>query len=545
MANTWANSGSAAGSPGGGTPAAAPGARDSAAGRDTAAAGGLDLHLELTGPRARAAVEAALREAVQSGRLPAGTRLPASRTLAADLGLARNTVADAYGQLVAEGWLTARQGSGTRVAERPAGPPPPSRAAAPGSARPHRSAAHRSAAHRPVAHRSAPHRPASGPAAPQRPGPNPGAAPAVTAEPRYSLRPGLPDLSEFPRAAWLAAARRAITAVPSGALGYGDPRGRRALRTALASYLARARGVRVTPDRIVICSGFTQALSLLCRVLAGSGVTALAAEAYGHQHHRDVIAAQGLDLRLVPVDESGAVIDAVGRMPDAGALLLTASHQFPLGVPLAPQRRGQAAAWAARAGGVVIEDDYDGEFRYDRRAIGAMQALAPEHVVYAGTASKTLAPAVRLAWLVLPGRLLDDVVAAKSLADRHGSGLDELTLAEFIDSGAYDRHVRRSRLGYRRRRDRLIAALARAVPEVRVTGVAAGLHAVASLPPGVREADVVASAAARGLALDGMGCFLAARAVHPEALVLGYGTPPAHAFTTAVTRLCAALRDCC
>jgi GntR family transcriptional regulator/MocR family aminotransferase len=473
--------------------------------RDGAVAAGLDLHLDLTGPRVRAAVEAALREAVQSDRLPAGTRLPATRTLAADLGVARNTVADAYGQLVAEGWLTARQGSGTRVAVHPADHPVADPAGLPGTRRP---------------------------------------AAAVPPEPRYSLRPGVPDLGEFPRTAWLAAARRAITAAPSEAFGYGDARGRPELRAALASYLARARGVRASPDRIVICSGFTQALALLCRVLAASGVAELAAEVYGHQHHRNVIAAHGLSCRPVPVDEHGAVIGAAADFPDAGALLLTPSHQFPLGVPLAPGRRGQAVAWAARTGRVVIEDDYDGEFRYDRRAIGAMQALAPEHVVYAGTASKTLAPAVRLAWLVLPARLLDQVVATKLVTDLHGSSLDELALAELINSGGYDRHVRRARLLYHRRRDRLVAALARAVPDARVTGMAAGLHAVLFLPAGMREADVVASAARRGLALDGMGGFRPNGVAHPEALVLGYATPPAHAFTTAVGRLCAALRDC-
>ena len=312
-----------------------------------------------------------------------------------------------------------------------------------------------------------------------------------------------------------------MSAAPSSAFGYGDPRGRRELRAQLAAYLARVRGVRATPDQIVICSGFTQALALLGRVLAASGATAIAVEAYGHLHHREVIAAQGLSARPVPVDDHGAVIDAVGEVAGAGAVLLTPSHQFPLGMPLAPQRRSQAVRWAARAGGVVIEDDYDGEFRYDRRAIGAMQALAPEHVVYAGTASKTLSPAVRLAWLVLPARLLADVVEAKSLSDRHGSSLDELTLAELIASGGYDRHVRRSRLRYRRRRDRLISALAPVRPEVRVTGVAA--------------------AAGRGLALDGMRNFRPAGIAHPEALVLGYATPPAHAFTTAVTRLRAVL----
>jgi GntR family transcriptional regulator / MocR family aminotransferase len=479
---------------------------------DGAAAGGLDLHLDLTGPGVRAAVEAALREAVQSGRLPAGARLPATRTLAADLGVARNTVADAYGQLVAEGWLTARQGSGTSVAEHPAARTAADSVAGPG--------------------------PAAGlPAA--RP-----AAAIEPPEPRYSLRPGVPDLGEFPRGAWLAAARRAITAAPSEAFGYGDARGRPELRAALVSYLARARGVRATPDQIVICSGFTHALALLCRVLAAAGAHELAAEVYGHQHHRNVIAASGLSCRPVPVDESGAVIAAADGFPAAAALLLTPAHQFPLGVPLAPERRGQAVAWAARAGRIVIEDDYDGEFRYDRRAVGAMQALAPEHVVYAGTASKTLAPAVRLAWLVLPARLLDQVVATKVVTDLHGSSLDELALAELINSGGYDRHVRRARLLYRRRRDRLVAALARAVPDARMTGMAAGLHAVLFLPAGMREADVLACAARRGLALDGMSGYRPPGAPHAEALVLGYATPPAHSFTTAVARLCAALREC-
>jgi GntR family transcriptional regulator / MocR family aminotransferase len=457
---------------------------------------GLDLHVELAGPRVRAALETALRQAVQSGRLAAGTRLPASRTLAADLGVARNTVADVYGQLVAEGWLTARQGSGTRVAEHPAAEPPA--AAAPAATVPE-------------------------------------AGEAL----RNSLKAGLPDLSDFPRGAWLAAARKAVTAAPSGAFGYGDPRGRPELRAALAAYLARARGVRAGAAPIVICSGFTQGLSLLGRVLAASGARAVGVEAFGLRQHREVIGAAGLSALPVPVDPLGAVIDQV---PDCPALLLTPAHQFPLGVALAPERRQQAVAWAARTGAVVIEDDYDGEFRYDRRAIGAMQALAPEHVIYAGTASKTLAPAVRLAWLAVPRRLLADVVTAKNLTDRHGSSLDELTLAEFIGSGGYDRHVRRSRLRYQRRRDRLIAALARAVPEPRITGVAAGLHAVLHLPPGAGEDEVVAAAAARGLALDGMRDYRMAGAEHPEALVIGYGTPPAHAFTTAVTRLCAVLQ---
>lgn len=459
----------------------------------TSPAAGLDLHIELAGPRVRAALEAALREGVQTGRLARGMRLPATRTLAADLGIARNTVADAYGQLIAEGWLTARQGSGTRVAE---------------------DAAARSA--------------------------QPAVAGTPPSEPRYSLRPGQPDLSAFPRAAWLAAARRAISAAPSDAFGYADPRGRPELRAALAVYLARARGAWAPADQIVICSGFTQALSLLCRVLASRGAAAVSVEAHGHRHHRDVIQASGLSPRPVPVDDDGAVIEQISG--SCAAVLLTPSHQFPLGMPLAPRRRTQVVQWARRTGGVVIEDDYDGEFRYDRRAIGAVQALAPEHVIYAGTASKTLAPAVRLAWIVVPPRLLPDILTAKSLTDRHGSSLDELTFAELIASGEYDRHIRRSRLLYRNRRDRLVAALGRTMPRPQISGIAAGLQAVIRLAPGVREADLVAAAAGRGLALEGMRDYCPAGVTYPEALVVGYATPPAHAFTTAVTRLCAVLQ---
>ncbi len=466
-------------------------------------AGSLDLHLDVGGSRIRAGLEAALRQAVQSGRLPAGTRLPASRTLAADLGVARNTVADAYSQLVAEGWLTARHGSGTRVAERPT----------------------------------------SGIAAERE-------VPPRERVPRYDLRAGLPDLSGFPRAAWCAAARRAIADAPSEAFGYGDPRGRPELRIALAGYLARARGVRVDPANVVICSGFTQGLSLLCRVLASTSMTTVALEGYGHQNHREVVAATGLSALPLPVDDEGAVLDVLGgsgghggvASTALGALMLTPSHQFPLGMSLAPHRRIDAIRWAGRTGGVVIEDDYDGEFRYDRRPVGAMQALAPEHVVYAGTASKTLAPAVRLGWLVVPPRLLDDLVSAKSVSDRRGSSLDELILADLVASGGYDRHVRRSRLVYRRRRDRLVGALARAAPELAISGLAAGLHVVLHLPPGVSEREVVADAAARGLAVEGMSRYCAGGIAHPPALVLGYGTPPAHAFTTAVSRLCAVLK---
>jgi GntR family transcriptional regulator / MocR family aminotransferase len=210
-------------------------------------------------------------------------------------------------------------------------------------------------------------------------------------------------------------------------------------------------------------------------------------------------------------------------------------------VPLAAERRTQAVGWAAASAATLIEDDYDGEFRYDRQAIGAMQALAPERVVYAGTASKTLAPGLRLAWLVLPADLVDDVAQAKLLADWHTSALDQLTLAELITSGDYDRHVRRARLEYRRRRERLATALREHAPQTRITGVAAGLHAVVELPPGRDEAEVIAEAAARGLGVSGLSEYATGAAQHAPALVVGFATPAPHSFTTALARLCAVL----
>jgi GntR family transcriptional regulator/MocR family aminotransferase len=342
----------------------------------------------------------------------------------------------------------------------------------------------------------------------------------------------VPDLSAFPRRAWLATSRRALAAAPDRLLDYPDPRGLPQLREVLAGYLARARGVVADPANIVICAGFTHGLAVTCRALRSGGASTLAVESYGHQAHRDIAAAQGLRLRPLPVDGSGAVI---GEADGADAMLLTPAHQFPLGVTLHPRRRREAALW----GGVVIEDDYDGEFRYDRQPVGALQALAPDHVVYAGTASKSLAPSLRLGWLVVPPRLLDAVTVHLAAGP---SGLDQLTLAEFITSGGYDRQVRRARLAYRRRRDRLVTALAR--QGRRVTGIAAGLHAVLELTGTDAERLVIARAVEHGLAVSGLEEYRA-EAAGPEAddgragLVIGYGRPPEHAYTTALARLCA------
>ena len=447
-------------------------------------ANGLGLQLDVSGTRVRQRLEAALRDAIRSGRLAEGARLPSSRMLAADLGVARNTVAEVYTQLTAEGWLTARGGSGTTVA------------------------------------------PLRGPA----PDPGPGAAEAA-AHPRYDLWPGEPDLSAFPRGEWLAAARKALLDAPDAVLGYGNPRGLPALHGALAEYLARTRGVVTTPGggNIVICSGFAHGLELIGRALRAAGAGTVAMEEYGHPGHRDIITRQGLSSRLIPLDDRGAVIDAAG---DADAVVLTPAHQFPLGMTLAPDRRRSFAEW----GGTVIEDDYDGEFRYDRQPVGAMQALAPDRVIYCGTASKSLAPGVRLAWLVVPPSLLDGVTSCLSGGP---SALDQLTLAEFVTSGAYDRQIRRARLVYRHRRDRLISALDQL--GLRVGGIAAGLHVVVDLPATTAEARAVARAVARGLALSGLGWYdLAGRAAR-AGLVIGYARPPEHAYTTAIARLCAVL----
>ncbi|WP_328962000.1 PLP-dependent aminotransferase family protein [Streptomyces virginiae] len=458
---------------------------------------GADLHLQLdlTAKRGlRAGLTEALREAARGGRLAAGTRLPSSRSLAADLGIARNTVAEAYAELVAEGWLTARQGSGTRVAER---------------ARPRRPAA------------AAPVR------RPARKGP------------AYSLIPGSPDLGGFPRAAWLSAARRALIDAPNEAFGYAvDPRGRVELRQALAGYLARARGVYADPERIVLCAGFLHGLTLLAGVLRARRVREVAVEGYGLDFHRDLLVRAGLRTRPLGVDGEGA---RTGELTaTAGAVLLTPAHQFPTGVALTPARRAAAVDWARTTGGLILEDDYDGEFRYDRQPVGALQGLDPDRVVYLGTASKSLAPGLRMGWMVVPPGLLEEVLDAKRPTEWACGALDQLTLAEFLTSGAYDRHVRGMRLRYRRRRDELVAAVG---DRVGVSGIAAGLHAVLDLPGGT-ERSVLQSAAWQDLALHGLGRFRHPEAVAlpaRDAVVVGYGTPSDSAWSPTLAALAAAL----
>ncbi|MEN0139008.1 MAG: PLP-dependent aminotransferase family protein [Rhodococcus sp. (in: high G+C Gram-positive bacteria)] len=457
---------------------------------------GRDLHLDLAAPAdgrssgVRATLVSALRESIRSGRLVAGTALPPSRTLALDLGVARNTVAEAYSELVAEGWLTARQGSGTRVADRAREP-----------------------AHGPLTR------------------------PAAAPRPEWSLLPGSPDVAEFPRAAWMVSARRALTAAPNDAFGPGDPRGRPELRRAVAEYLARARGVRTDPERIVVSASSGHGLWLLARAVKGP----IAVEGYGLHLHRELLGDAGAATVPLHLDHRGAQPpDATG--PRLSAALLTPAHQFPTGGPLHPSRRTAFVEWARTTGAVVIEDDYDGEFRYDRQPVGALQGLAPEQVAYLGTVSKSLSPAIRVGWMVLPERLIDDVLAVKGLYERWVSATDQLTLADFIERGVFDRHVRRMRTLYRRRRDTLVETLAARAPHVRVTGIAAGLHAVLELPAGT-EAATLERAAALGLAVEGLRTFRHpdGPADRPDGLVVGYSTPSSARFPATLDALCRAL----
>lgn len=457
---------------------------------------GRDLHLELRAriePGSRTAREqliTALREGIRTGRLSTETRLPPSRALASDLGLARNTVAEAYAELVAEGWLASRQGAGTWVARTTVTPPAP---------RPRR----------------------------------------IPSVPRHNLMPGSPDVSQFPRSAWLASARRAITDAPVSALRMGDPRGPLTLREALTEYLGRVRGVRTTPESVVICSGVRDGIDLIGRVLGTDRPVAV--EAHGLFIFRDVLAALGVPTTPIGVDGHGAVIGDLERL-DASAVLLTPAHQSPFGMALHPSRRTAVIDWAQRTNGYVLDDDYDGEFRYDRQPVGALQALNPERVVYLGSASKSMAQVMRVGWMVLPEALIDPVIGAAGGAQYHVDALTALTLADFIRSGGYDRHIRRMRNRYRQRRDTLVAALAGF--DLRIDGLAAGVNMLLTLPDGA-EPEVLRRAGEAGIALNGLSLMRHPLAgpdtPDPDGVIIGFGAPAEHAFGPAVDALCGVL----
>ena len=456
----------------------------------------------------RAQLEASLREAIRDGRLRAGERLPSSRELARELGVSRGMVQECYGQLLAEGYLTSHTGSATRVAGMISG-------------------------------QQGGNQPATGPAA---------VPPMVSTSPRQppeppliaDFQPGVPDLSSFPRTDWAWAVKQACTEAASADLGYGDPHGSPVLREVLAGYLRRVRAAAASPAQMVISTGFAQGVNLVLRALAREGgLTCVAFEDPGYgsalaDETVRAVLAMGIGVAYVPVDEEGLV---VGELAASGAqaVVVTPAHQSPTGVVLSPARRQALTDWARRGGGYVIEDDYDSEFRYDKEPVGALQGLAPDQVFLLGTASKALAPAVRLGWVHAPSPLAAAVAAEKEMSDRGSCTIDQLALATLLTTGRYDRHLRRMRTVYAARRAALTGAFARHAPRVQLTGLAAGFQAVAPLPSGAGEAAVVAAARERRVGLHGIGGYRGdPGAAAPPALVMGFGNVRERAIEPAI-----------
>ncbi len=436
-------------------------------------------------------LERQLREAVREGRLKPETVLPSTRALAGQLGVSRGLVVGAYAQLGAEGYLVLRRGASPRVA-RSVGQPLVS---------------------------------------PREPHEQPF---------RHNLRPDLPDFAAFPREEWSRSYRAALKRAPDRALAYGDVRGSPALRGALVSYLGRARGVVGGPEHTFVCGGFAQAVSVLCSVLRRGGRERIAVEDPGHAVIRGVVARTGLEPVPVRVDEEGIDVQALDRS-GAQAVLVTPAHQFPTGVVLSAERRAALFDWAERRDALVLEDDYDAEFRYDRAPIGALKGLAPERVAYLGSASKTLAPMLRLGWLVAPSGLVRDLIDQLMFTIIAPPRLEQLAFADFLERGELDRHLRRMRARYRRRRDVLVQALERELPEARIGGIAAGLHVVVELPRGTDEALVLAEARKREIGLYGLGEHRF-RSRRGPALLLGYAVAREPAIRAGVRALAEAVQ---
>ena len=469
-----------------------------------------------SGQPLRTQLEGGLREAIRTGRLPVGERLPSSREMARELGVSRGLVQECYAQLMAEGYLESRAGSATRVAPGLSGAaglagavaglggaaPGPAGPAGPGAGDPAGTAAGGGGA-----------------------GGGGGAAAGVRLI--ADFRSGVPDLAAFPRGDWVWAMREACREVATADLDYGDPRGSDVLRRVVAGYVRRVRAAVADPDRIVVCTGFAQGLGLSLRALAARGVTRVAFEdpGYGQAGTSSSIrtaGAAGAVAVHVPVDADGLDVAALAAS-GARAVVVTPAHQSPTGVVLTARRRHALVEWAARNDAYIIEDDYDSEFRYDREPVGVLQGLAPDRVLTIGTVSKALVPAIRLGWMLVPPALVEAVAEEKTLSDRGTSGLDQLAVAALLESGRYDRHLRRMRAGYAKRREALIGALAEHAPGVRLTGLAAGFHAVAHLPSRADEQAVVAAARERSVGLYGMSLNRSDGSVRPPQLVLGFG----------------------
>lgn len=443
----------------------------------------MDVFLAMqAGKPKRVQIEQQLRDAIRSGRLRAGTVLPPSRALAADLGISRGVVVEAYAQLTAEGYLVARPRAGTRVSE--------------GMATPTRGGGE-------VLER----------------------LPLV----RYEMRSGAPDPAAFPRRAWQSATVHALRALPDADF-LGPHRGGLAqLRITLAEYVGRARAVAADPDRVVITSGLAPGLAVLLEVLASRGVRRVAVEDPSWPHHARAVRLAGLQPIPVAVDDRGLVVDGL----DADAVITTPAHQFPTGVVLAPERRAELIAWATNRDAIVIEDDYDAEYRYDRKPVAALQGMAPERIVYAGTVSKILAPTLRIGWLVLPAHIAGDVAHHSHASGCWPSIIDQATLATMIQRGDLERHLRAMRRRYRRRRDTLFDALTRSLA-LSIGGAAAGLHITAWPPEGTDVNAIAAQAREQGIALDTLHDRCWVQSPSRPALLLGYAAIPEHALREAV-----------
>ncbi|WP_405409076.1 PLP-dependent aminotransferase family protein [Streptomyces decoyicus] len=456
-----------------------------------------------------------LRRAIADGRLPVGSRLPATRVLAADLRVSRGVITEAYRRLTEDGQLAGRGRGGTVVVAAPV-----TTAAKGAASTPY---AHRTAAPCAPPSAAAPAPPsAAPPAAPFAAPPGPEIFDELRAAPaRIDLSPGVPDLSAFPRTAWLRAERSVLAGLASTELGYGDPRGTPALRLAVANWLARNRGIRADPDEVLIVAGTAQALGLIAQVLHHDGIPEIAVEDPGSLGARQHLRHWQLATPPVPVDDDGIRVDAL-RSCGARAVLLTPAHQFPTGVVLGGGRRRELMRWAAD-GGLIVEDDYDAEHRYDRAPVPALRSLLPGQVCYAGSVSKLLAPAVRVGWLLPPPKYRKALVDAKRFADLGNAALPQLVLARLMESGELERGLRLLRRRHRRRRDAMIAAIRDRLPDATVHGAAAGLHLTVTFgPDGYRgsDTDLAAAVLARGVKVQPLSWH--SQRPSPPGLVLGY-----------------------
>lgn len=439
-------------------------------------AGDLLLHLERSGDGPlHERVKRALRTAIRDGRIEVGTALPPSRQLATDLGCSRWAVTEAYSQLIAEGYLEAQTGSATRVRW--------TNALDAGSGR---------------------------------------RAPRQAPEARFDLGPGLPDLRAFPRRRWAEAVRTQVTTTAFTEFGYPPSGGHLRLRRTLVAYLGRARGVAATPEDVTVCTSVTDGVRRVCHALRADGITAVGCEEPGWTRLREVIRAAGLEPVPVRTDGGGLRVDDLAGRAGLRAVLTSPAHQFPLGSVLAPERRAALLQWARRVDGVVLEDDYDAEFRYDRRPVAALQGMDPSRVVLFKSLSKILSPALGIGWIVAPPRWTRYLHRSDQTATQPPT-LDQLAFAELLESGAYDRHLRACRKRYRDRRDTLVQALAQQLPGAPVSGIAAGLHLILRLPPTVDTAAVVTAAAARSLRIADLTAYHATEDHADHGLVLGYG----------------------